>query len=85
MISVALCAVRELEDDDAAAFVLDPGHMPEVHDNGTRILCYHGSPHSFSDWLLAGRMRAMCQVGGATGPEGLEPPTPGFGDRCSTN
>jgi D-alanine-D-alanine ligase len=27
-----------LQDDDPAAFALDPGHMPEVHDNGTRIL-----------------------------------------------
>lgn len=27
-----------LEDDDAAKFILNPSHMPEVHDNGTRIL-----------------------------------------------
>lgn len=27
-----------LEDDDAAKFVMDPANMPEVHDNGTRIL-----------------------------------------------
>src|SRR5215207_2795745 len=36
----------------------------------------------------AGRMRAMLlqfTFVGTTGPEGLEPPTPGFGDRCSTS
>ena len=27
-----------LEDDNAAKFVLDPSHMPEIVDNGTRIL-----------------------------------------------
>jgi D-alanine-D-alanine ligase len=27
-----------LEEDDAAKFVMDPSNMPEVHDNGTRIL-----------------------------------------------
>jgi D-alanine-D-alanine ligase len=27
-----------LEDDDYAKFVMDPASMPEVHDNGTRIL-----------------------------------------------
>lgn len=27
-----------LEDDDAAKFRMDPANMPEVHDNGTRIL-----------------------------------------------
>ncbi|HWR85200.1 MAG TPA: D-alanine--D-alanine ligase, partial [Rhodoglobus sp.] len=27
-----------LEDDDPAKFSLDPGHLPEVVDNGTRIL-----------------------------------------------
>jgi D-alanine-D-alanine ligase len=27
-----------LEDDDAAKFVMDPANMPEVRDNGTRIL-----------------------------------------------
>jgi D-alanine-D-alanine ligase len=27
-----------LEDDDAAKFTLNPQRMPEVHDNGTRIL-----------------------------------------------
>jgi D-alanine-D-alanine ligase len=27
-----------LEDDDPSKFVMDPANMPEVHDNGTRIL-----------------------------------------------
>jgi D-alanine-D-alanine ligase len=27
-----------LQPDDASALRLDPGHMPEVHDNGTRIV-----------------------------------------------
>jgi D-alanine-D-alanine ligase len=27
-----------LEQDDAAKFAMDPANMPEVHDNGTRIL-----------------------------------------------
>ncbi len=26
-----------LEDDDATKFTLDPAHLPEVHDNGTRV------------------------------------------------
>ncbi|HEX4059265.1 MAG TPA: D-alanine--D-alanine ligase family protein [Galbitalea sp.] len=27
-----------LEDDDSSKFVMDPDNMPEIHDNGTRIL-----------------------------------------------
>jgi D-alanine-D-alanine ligase len=37
-IGITRAGAFTLEDDDATKFGMDPANMPEVHDNGTRIL-----------------------------------------------
>jgi hypothetical protein len=37
------------------------------------------------DVIHAGRLHVVFRMQAMAGQEGLEPPTPGFGDRCSTN
>gem|GEM_PF-1639195 len=40
---------------------------------------------TLKEWFLTVRRSGLRSLPLLTGPEGLEPPTAGFGDRCSTN
>ena len=44
---------NELRDEDRAFVRTFVPTLDVPLDNGMRMLCFHGSPHSFSDWIFA--------------------------------